>query len=100
MNEIALIGESVYMESMAYSLSAVLGVATKVICPLETSKALVDSPDVQEPYEDGIAAQLKDVCVVIADPLYKPLIPLGLCLFHYRISAFPDVVLKNRFLIW
>ena len=77
MNEIALIGESVYMESMAYSLSAVLGVATKVICPLETSKALVDSPDVQEPYEDGIAAQLKDVCVVIADPLYKPLIPPG-----------------------
>ena len=74
----AVIGESIFSGSLAYALSAELQINCRVIDPLNGDKKLLDmSVDKQITGEDAIAAALEDVQLVVADPMYAPVISAG-----------------------
>ena len=73
--DIVIIGESVTSRSLASSLFLEYGKAARVICPIETEADILSSQDAFLPEEDEITESLKTAKIVIADPMYRPLLP-------------------------
>lgn len=73
--DIVIIGESVTSRSLASALHLEYGKAARVICPIETESDILSSKDAFLPEEDEITESLKTAKIVIADPMYRPLLP-------------------------
>ncbi len=71
----ALIGEGVYSLSLASSIEMECGIPCKVLCATECPEELLRECDKMTPDEDDIIPELKGAAYVIADPLYKPIVP-------------------------
>lgn len=85
-----IIGESISAVSMANSLLYDMGVNAKVICTLPTEKELLSDSDTELSAEEDIEAYLKNASpsTVIADPLYKYILPKGTTLIEIPHFAF------------
>lgn len=70
--QISIVGESVYSGSLAAAIEAQTGLSCRVICPLETEKALMGFGDCLASDEDELIPLLYSG-IVVADPLYKPI---------------------------
>ena len=74
-----IIGEGVTSVSLASTLELSTGKAVKVICPTETDETLLRDKDQKLQYEEEIVAAIRSARQVIADPLFKPICPEGIC---------------------
>lgn len=73
---VIIIGEPVFASSLRYTLAQEFGYQkVTVISPLETDPLFLTECDHYMPDEDDIREQLKTAKIVIADPLYRRIIP-------------------------
>jgi len=72
---IFLIGEAVYMTSLRAALRAMGRKNVRVLCPLECSDGLLSPDDLAVSAEEDIREALRDARLVIADPMYAPVLP-------------------------
>ncbi len=71
----AVIGEGVYSLSLASSVEMELGIPCKVLCATECPEDILRECDRMTPDEDDIIPELEGAAYVIADPLYRPIVP-------------------------
>ena len=71
----AVIGEGVYSLSLASSIEMECGIPCKVLCATECPDGILRECDRMTPDEDDIIPELEGAVYVIADPLYKPIVP-------------------------
>ncbi|MBR3376660.1 MAG: oxidoreductase [Mogibacterium sp.] len=71
----AVIGEGVYSLSLASSIEMECGIPCKVLCATECPDGILRECDCMTPDEDDIIPELEGAVYVIADPLYKPIVP-------------------------
>ncbi|MBR4098711.1 MAG: oxidoreductase [Clostridium sp.] len=73
--ELVIIGESVMSRSLAAMLRLECGVDARVFCPLETEEGILSPSDMAEEEEDALQALLVDARTVVADPMFRPVLP-------------------------
>ncbi len=73
--DVFIIGECVTSRSLAMAINLKYGKEVRVICPLEMSEGLLSTGDYALSEEEDIENALKNASAVIADPLYKPIVP-------------------------
>ena len=73
--KLCLIGESIYMKSLAAAITLTSSCSTNVICPLEADPALLSQKDSCAKYETELIPLLQQADAVLADPLYGPICP-------------------------
>ncbi len=95
-SKIALIGESVLSGSMAAAISQVHGKAVKVICPLEAEEGLFVPGDVRASEEEELEKILKDMSVIIADPMYRPICPEDAAFYELPHEAFSGRIYRRK----
>ena len=83
-----IIGESVTAKSLAAALAVGYGVQAKVICPVETPAGILGPCDLQIEDEEDIEAALRGAKRVIADPLYRPIVPAESAFYTLPHEAF------------
>ena len=71
----AVIGEGVYSLFLASSIEMECGIPCKVLCATECPDGILRECDCMTPDEDDIIPELEGAVYVIADPLYKPIVP-------------------------
>lgn len=74
-NNLVIVGESVFSRSLASAIYLEYGLEAKVISPVETDPRVLSAADSYLSEEDEIIDALKTAKMVIADPMYKPLLP-------------------------
>ena len=70
-----LIGEPVTMGSLAGTLERVLGLQTRLLCPTEDCEPFMGERDLVTRGEEEVEGALVPGEIVIADPLYRPIVP-------------------------
>jgi len=71
----AVIGEGVISLSLANTIELECGIPAKVLCAAECPEDILRECDRMTPDEDDIIPELEGAGFVIADPLYKPIVP-------------------------
>ena len=74
-SELILVGEPVIMGSLAAEIRLKYGTDTRVLCPTEIYKGLLNENDIKVHGEEETQEQLKSAETVIADPFYKYICP-------------------------
>lgn len=87
-SDYAIIGEAVTACSLANALALEKGVYAKVFCPLECSPELLRSCDRRISSEEELIKALAEFKAVIADDLYKPIVPKGAQFYSLPHEAF------------
>ena len=72
---VVIIGEGVTSLALASAIEFETGRNTKVLCATEPLGAVLRDKDRLTPDEDDIIPELEDAACVIADPMYKPIVP-------------------------
>lgn len=70
-----IIGETVFAQSLAYALAQATGQAFTAIVPVETDGEILAGSTLQLCDEDELRPYLESARLVIADPLYAPIVP-------------------------
>ena len=83
-----IIGESVTAKSLAAALAVGYGIGAKVICPIEAPAGILGPCDLQIEDEEDIEAALRGAKRVIADPLYRPIVPAECAFYALPHEAF------------
>lgn len=95
--QMILIGEAVTMKSLAKAVQLECGLLPHVVCPLEEWEAYLDENDWHTDGEEEIEALLQQLVdeekkqntlIVVADPLYRPIIPDGVTFVPLMHQAF------------
>ena len=71
----AVIGEGIMSLSLASAIELECGIPAKVLCATECPEGILRSCDRMTPDEDDIIPELEGAAYVIADPMYKPIVP-------------------------
>ena len=71
----AVIGEGITSLSLASAIELECGIPAKVLCATECPEGILRSCDRMSPDEDDIIPELEGAAFVIADPMYKPIVP-------------------------
>ncbi len=72
---VAVIGEGITSLSLASTIELECGIPAKVLCATECPEGILRECDRMTPDEDDIIPELEGAAYVIADPLYKPIVP-------------------------
>ena len=94
--QVALIGEGVTNLSLANAIRFETGRKTKVICATECPEGILRPWDVMAQDEDEIIPELSDVKLVIADPLYEPIVPEGVRFVPLPSEAFSGRLYREQ----
>ncbi len=91
-NELIIIGESIAAESLAAAVASDLEMKSRVICPLPTDEHIMLPGDLCISSEEELEAALRELApkTVIADPLYRYILPRGtlfIPLPHFAFSG-------------
>ena len=83
-----IIGESIAARSLSRALKLDMGICSRIICPLPTNEMLLSEADCELYAEEDIKAVLEKLTPdrVIADPLYRYIIPK--CSRHIELPHF------------
>ena len=73
-----VIGESVASGSIACAVQEKYGVSAGVLCPVGAHRQLLGANDRVAVYEDEITSCLAGSGAIIADPMFKPVVPEGI----------------------
>ena len=71
----AVIGEGITSLSLAGTIELECGIPAKVLCATECPEDILRECDRMTPDEDDIIPELEGAAFVIADPLYRPIVP-------------------------
>ena len=71
----AVIGEGITSLSLASTIELECGIPAKVLCATECPEGILRECDRMTPDEDDIIPELEGSAFVIADPMYKPIVP-------------------------
>ena len=72
--DIILIGESIWAETLSKAITTATNHSVQVIAPVETEKALLSANTLQLTDEKDLLKVFAKAKLIIADPLYKPLL--------------------------
>ena len=88
-----IIGESISARSLAKALELDMGIGARVVCPLPTNEMLISENDIELYAEEDIKAYLENEKphTVIADPLYRYVVPDGT-----KLTALPHFAFSGR----
>lgn len=89
--EITLIGEPVTMGSLAAGIEKIYGRSARVFCPLKECENLIGEKDAIVLGEEAMEKTLKNAKIIVADPLYRPIVPKD-CEFY----ELPHVAFSGR----
>ena len=70
-----LIGEPVTMGSLAAAIALETGRHPRILCPLEQCEELLTDNMTLTAGEEEVESQIREAKTVIADPLYRPIVP-------------------------
>ena len=84
----AVIGEGVTSLSLAGTIELECGIPAKVLCATECPEGILRECDRMTPDEDDIIPELEGAAFVIADPMYKPIVPQGVKFISLPSEAF------------
>lgn len=93
--DVVIIGESIISRSLASAIYIEYGKTAKVICPIEAEKNILSSKDAVLTEEDDIADALKSAALVIADPMYKPILSEHAELIPLPHEAYSGRIFRN-----
>lgn len=91
----AVIGEGVLSLSLARAIELECGMPAKVLCATECPDGILRPQDRMTPDEDDIIPELSGAAVVIADPLYRPIVPDGSKFISYPSEAFSGRIYRD-----
>ena len=92
----AVIGEGVSSLSIASSIEMECGIPAKVLCATECPEDILRECDRMTPDEDDIIPELHGAAYVIADPLYKPIVPQGAKFIPLPSEAFSGRIYRDE----
>ena len=83
-----VIGEGITSLSLAGTIELECGIPAKVLCATECPEGILRECDRMTPDEDDIIPELEGAAYVIADPMYKPIVPQGVKFISLPSEAF------------
>lgn len=92
----AVIGEGITSLSLASSIELECGIPAKVLCATECPEGILRECDRMTPDEDDIIPELEGAAFVIADPLYKPIVPEGARFISLPSEAFSGRIYRDE----
>lgn len=94
--EIAVIGEGITSLSLAQAIELEYKKGVKVLCATECDKAFLREKDVMTPNEEDVTEALEGMKMVIADPLYRPICPMGTKFISLPAENFSGRIYRNE----
>ena len=91
----AVIGEGVASLSLASTVELECGIPSKVLCATECPEDILRECDRITPDEDDIIPELEGAAYVIADPLYRPIVPAGAKFIALPHEAFSGRIYRD-----
>ena len=85
---VAAVGESVYQASLAAAAAMEQNADLRVLCPVDTEDILLREGDRRTPEEDDILLNLRSADAVVADPMYRAVIPEKMPFYELPHEAF------------
>ena len=92
----AVIGEGIYSLSLASSIEMECGIPCKVLCATECPEDILRECDRLTPDEDDIIPELEGASYVIADPLYRPIVPESAKFIPLPSEAFSGRIYRDE----
>lgn len=93
---VVIIGEGVTSLALASAIEFETGRNTKVLCATEPLGAVLRDKDRLTPDEDDIIPELEDAACVIADPMYKPIVPESAAFVTLPSEAFSGRIYREE----
>ena len=91
----AVIGEGITSLSLASTIELECGIPAKVLCATECPEDILRECDRMTPDEDDIIPELEGAAFVIADPLYKPIVPKSAKFISLSSEAFSGRIYRD-----
>ncbi len=92
----AVIGEGITSLSLASTIELECGIPAKVLCATECPEDILRECDRMTPDEDDIIPELQGAAFVIADPLYKPIVPESAKFISLPSEAFSGRIYRDE----
>ena len=92
----AVIGEGITSLSIAGAIELECGIPAKVLCATECPEGILRECDRMTPDEDDIIPELEGAAFVIADPLYKPIVPQSAKFISLPSEAFSGRIFRDE----
>ena len=93
---VAVIGEGITSLSLASTIELECGIPAKVLCATECPEGILRECDRITPDEDDIIPELEGAAFVIADPLYKPIVPESAKFISLPSEAFSGRIYRDE----
>lgn len=93
---VAVIGEGITSLSLASAIELECGIPAKVLCATECPEDILRECDRMTPDEDDIIPELEGAAFVIADPLYKPIVPESATFISLPSEAFSGRIYRDE----
>lgn len=93
--DIVIIGEGIYAKSLSAALRLEKGVSARIICATENCSVKFGTGDATARDEEELSELLCNARVVIADPLYQPILPSGARLLPLPHEAFSGRIFRS-----
>ena len=92
----AVIGEGITSLSIAGTIELECGIPAKVLCATECPEGILRECDRMTPDEDDIIPELEGAAFVIADPLYRPIVPESAKFISLPSEAFSGRIYRDE----
>ena len=92
----AVIGEGITSLSLASTIELECGIPAKVLCATECPEGILRECDRMTPDEDDIIPELDGAAFVIADPLYRPIVPQNAKFISLPSEAFSGRIYRDE----
>ncbi|MBQ6439613.1 MAG: oxidoreductase [Mogibacterium sp.] len=92
----AVIGEGITSLSLAGTIELECGIPAKVLCATECPEGILRECDLMTPDEDDIIPELEGAAFVIADPLYRPIVPESAKFISLPSEAFSGRIYRDE----
>ena len=92
----AVIGEGITSLSLAGTIELECGIPAKVLCATECPEGILRECDRMTPDEDDIIPELEGTAYVIADPMYKPIVPESAEFISLPSEAFSGRIYRDE----
>jgi hypothetical protein len=91
-----VISEGITSLSLASTIELECGIPAKVLCATECPEGILRECDRMTPDEDDIIPELEGAAFVIADPLYKPIVPESAKFISLPSEAFSGRIYRDE----
>lgn len=95
-SDTVIVGEAVYSAALRTAMAAAGRGDARVLCPLEAERETLAPRDRMIANEAGIVRALETARTVIADPLYRPVVPKGARFVELPHEAYSGRMFRDR----